>query len=121
METIKCIKTRRSRRKFVNKQVSDDVINKLIVCAINAPSSLDCQPWHFVIIRDERKKIDLANLKEEDNRAHILTAPVSIVVCVDTDKSPSRWIEDGVTAVENISGIELPSTTLNNSLPFLFV
>lgn len=102
METIECIKTRRSRRKFLDKEISEDVLKKLIECAIDAPSSQDCQPWHFVIVKNKESKIKLAKLKEEDNQEHILTAPISIVVCVDKDKSPSRWIEDGITATENI-------------------
>jgi nitroreductase len=63
---------------------------------------VDCQPWHFIIVRNADKKQKLAELKDSDNQQHIMTAPVSIIVCVDTEKSPSRWIEDGVTATENI-------------------
>ena len=44
----------------------------------------------------------MAKLKTEDNQKHILTAPISIVVCVDMNKSPKRYIEDGVTATQNI-------------------
>lgn len=102
MKTLDCIKTRRSIRKFLDKEVEKDKINKLIEAGIQAPSSVDCQPWHFIIIKDKEIKKELANTKEEDNREHILTAPISIVVCVDKEKSPSRYIEDGVTATENI-------------------
>jgi len=102
METIECIKTRRSIRKFLNKEVPEGVIKKLINSAVQAPSSINCQPWHFIIVKDQETKSKLAQLKDEDNQEHILTAPISIIVCVDTDKSPSRWIEDGVTATQNI-------------------
>lgn len=67
METIDCIKTRRSRRLFTDKEVPKEVINKLINCAITAPSSVDCQPWHFIIVKNKESKIKLAKLKEEDN------------------------------------------------------
>lgn len=102
METIKCINERRSRRKFLDKELPEDILKKLLRCAVTAPSSVDCQPWHFVIVKNKDKKESLAKLKDEENQQHILTAPVSIVVCVDTEKSTSRWIEDGVTATENI-------------------
>lgn len=102
METIECIEGRRSRRKFLSKDVSASIIRRLLACAANAPSSVDCQPWHFIIVRDNEKKRKLAELKDKDNQQHILTAPISIIVCVNTEKSPSRWIEDGVTATENI-------------------
>ena len=102
MDTLNCIKTRRSRRLFLDKEVIEEKINQILECAIAAPSSMDCQPWHFVIVKDKDRKEKIAKLKSEDNQQHILTAPVLIVVCVDTEKSPSRYIEDGVTATQNI-------------------
>jgi len=102
METIDCIKSRRSRRKFLDKEIPGEIIEKLVEAGISAPSSMDCQPWHFIIVKDKKTKEQLAELKEENNQEHILTAPLSIVVCVDTEKSPKRFIEDGVTATENI-------------------
>jgi len=102
MDTIECIKARRSRRLFKDKVVSDEIIDQLLQCAITAPSSADCQPWEFVIVTDSDKKKALSDLKSEDNKKHILTAPVTIVVCVDTEKSSSRYIEDGVSATQNI-------------------
>lgn len=102
METLECIKTRRSRRLFLDKEVPEELINKLIEAAIHAPSSQDCQPWHFVIVKNKELKKKLSDLKDEDNKTHILTAPLLIVVCVDTSKSPSRFIEDGICATENI-------------------
>ena len=44
----------------------------------------------------------MAGLKTEDNQKHILTAPAAIIVCVDTQKSPTRFVEDAVTATQNI-------------------
>ena len=102
METINCIKTRRSRRLFLEKVIPEEIINQIIECAISAPSSMNCQPWHFVIVKDKQRKEKLAKLKTEDNQQHIMTAPVVIIICVDIEKSPSRYIEDGVTATQNI-------------------
>ncbi len=102
MNTIDCIKTRRSRRLFLNKEVPEEKINKILECGIAAPSSVDCQPWHFVIVKDRDKLKKLAELKKRDGYKHILTAPLSIIICIDTEKSPSRYIEDGICATQNI-------------------
>lgn len=102
METINCIKTRRSKRLFLDKEISQEIIKRLLDCAICAPSSMDCQPWHFIIIKNKKTKEQLATLKEEGNKDHILTAPISIIICVDMEKSPKRYIEDGVVATQNI-------------------
>jgi len=102
MQTIDCIKTRRSVRLFLDREVPDKLINQILECAIHAPSSQNCQPWHFIIVKDKDKKEKLAKMKDEHNQKHLLTAPVAIAVCVDTEKSPTRYIEDGVTATQNI-------------------
>lgn len=102
METIDCIKSRRSKRLFLDKNVTDETINQLLECAITAPSSVDCQPWHFVMVRDNELKTKIANLRDEDNQKQFLTAPVLIVLCVDLGKSPSRYLDDGITATQNI-------------------
>ena len=102
METKECIKSRRSIRDFIDKEVSDDSIKQILDCAVHAPSSQNCQPWHFVVVKDKEKRQKLGDLKGEGNQEHILTAPVCIVVCVDVEKSPTRFVEDGVVATENI-------------------
>ena len=102
MNTLDCINTRRSRRQFTNRIVTDGLIKQIIEAGIKAPSSRNSQPWHFVVIRDSDIQFALARLKSEGNQEHILSAPVTIIVCVDTKKSPNSFVEDGVCAVENM-------------------
>ena len=102
METIACIKKRRSRRKYLKKEVSDEIIEKIIDAGRHAPSSMDSQPWEFIVIRDDSVKKGLGRLKGEENEKCLLGAKVVIVVCADKEKSSSRWVEDGVCAAMNI-------------------
>jgi len=87
---------------YSNKEINKDLINQLIEAAIQAPSSMDCQPWQFVVVKDIDIKKNIGELKGEDNAEIIFNAPILIIICVDTDKSPSRFVEDGVTATENL-------------------
>jgi len=102
MNTKECINSRRSRRVFLDNEVSEDKVLQIIEAGVNAPSSVDCQPWHFIIVNDNEKLKQLAKLKENDGHNHIISAPLSIIVCVDMEKSPSRYLEDGVTATQNM-------------------
>ncbi|MBN3037492.1 MAG: nitroreductase family protein [Candidatus Diapherotrites archaeon] len=88
---------RRSIRKYEDKSVPTPLIMKVIQEARKAPSSMDSQPWLFVVVRDAEKKKALADMKGEDN-AWMADAPVVIVVCVDLQKSTTRWVEDGSAA-----------------------
>lgn len=102
METLDCIKTRRSIRKFSDKEVPNEIIEKVIEAAKYAPSSHDSQPWQFFIIRSQDLKNKLAELDHEDNRPIIKSCAAVILICVDLEKSSVRYIEDGVLAAQNI-------------------
>jgi nitroreductase len=71
METIDCIKSRRSIRKYLDKDVSDKITKKLIDCAGHAPfggpPKKEPQLWEFIIIKDKTIKEKLA-LNYEDRQ-----------------------------------------------------
>lgn len=91
MDTIKCIKTRRSIRKYLDKPVSDELINELIDCARHAPSAYDCQSWEFVVVKDAAAKEELASklARIQPYSKFIKGAPVVIVCCYDQTKLKS--------------------------------
>ncbi|MBU4341978.1 MAG: nitroreductase family protein, partial [Candidatus Altiarchaeota archaeon] len=52
MEILDIIKNRRSVREFLDKEVDDSLIEKILEAGRWAPSGLNNQPWRFVIVRD---------------------------------------------------------------------
>ena len=58
---------RRSVREFSNKKVPISIIKNAIKVALTAPSGANKQPWHFVLVENEKvkKKIRVAAEKEE--------------------------------------------------------
>ncbi len=98
------IHNRKSVRHFIkNKSVSKEDLLTIIKAAMAAPSAVNMQPWHFIII-DEREMLD--SLAEKLPYAKMLVdAPAAIVVCGDTSiesKGFSFWIEDCSLASGNI-------------------
>ena len=59
-ETEKVILQRRSVRKYKKAQVPDWMVHRILETGRFAPSSGNCQPWKFVVVRD-RKIIDELN------------------------------------------------------------
>jgi len=53
MEAIDAIMTRRSVRKFEDRQIPDAVLEKIIKAGTYAPSALALQPWGFVVVQDQ--------------------------------------------------------------------
>ena len=56
MNCIDLILSRRSVRKFSSEAVNEDVLNKILEAGRLAPSATNSQPWHFVVVRDDKGK-----------------------------------------------------------------
>jgi len=54
MEAIEAIMTRRSVRKFEDRQIPDGILEKIIRAGTWAPSALALQPWAFVVVQDQK-------------------------------------------------------------------
>jgi len=50
------IKTRRSIRSFNDKEVPDELLDKILQTAIWAPSGKNFQNWHFYVVKGEKLK-----------------------------------------------------------------
>ena len=101
---IENIMTRTSIRQFRAQPVEQDKVDILLKAAMAAPSALNLQPWHFIVIND-KETIALLSGKQPTS------APLMIAVCGDTDKTmlpdgstklPDFWVEDVSAATENL-------------------
>ncbi len=102
MDTYQTIMTRRSVRKFTSGEVGDDLVEKLLRAAMQAPSANNGQPWHFIVIRD---RAILDEIPTFHPFAQMLKqAPLAILVCADTRdaRSPDYWVLDCSAATENL-------------------
>ncbi|HOA30915.1 MAG TPA: nitroreductase family protein, partial [Clostridia bacterium] len=53
------VKTRRSIRKYLQKEVEKDKIDVIIKSALMAPSSRSRRPWEYVVVTDREKLKEL--------------------------------------------------------------
>ncbi|MEI7904323.1 MAG: nitroreductase family protein [Candidatus Firestonebacteria bacterium] len=88
MEFTKVIAERKSIRKYdMNKAVPGEVLLRVLEAARIAPSAVNFQPWHFIVIKEQAFK---ERLKEVYPRDWFWTAPLVVVGCVDTKSSWKR-------------------------------
>ena len=102
METLKAILTRRSIRKYINKNIPEEYYEIMLKAAMHAPSARNRQPWHFIIIT--RRDI-LKRLADENPSWKMLEeAACAIVVCGDLnlEDTESFIIQDCSAATQNI-------------------
>ena len=101
---IENIMTRTSIRQYKDQPVEQEKIDILLKAAMAAPSAVNLQPWHFIVITD-KQTIGLLSGQQPTN------APLLIALCGDTDKTtmpdgkmklPDFWVEDVSAATENL-------------------
>ena len=97
------IKNRRSIRKFSDKKVDKEIIEKIIEAGMHAPSHCDTQGWKFIVIDDENVK---NKIFEAGGSFVIKNAPYGILTLYNTALSDNLeyrdWIISGAVAVQNM-------------------
>ena len=87
MSFIDLAKKRYSVRNYKNLPVEKEKILQVIEAARIAPSAVNFQPWHFIVVTSEEMKSKIA---ETYSRDWFRKAPAIIVVCGDHSSSWKR-------------------------------
>ena len=122
------MKERQSIRSFKDAPLSKGQVRKLVDAAVTAPSSLNSQPWLFIVIRNDEKKKKLreiyASAREklglyEQDTSFVEKATPIVVVCEDSsaDKimSCAMAIQNMFLAAQSLGLGSLPSVTIINA------
>ena len=59
MNCVEKMYTRRSIRKYKDEPVPEDVINSILEAGRLSPSAVNRQPWHFVVVKDQKIKEEI--------------------------------------------------------------
>ncbi len=97
MDAMEALRTRRSCRRFEDREVPDDLIEQIVDAGRLAATARNEQPWEFVVVTDPAVRSDLAAMA--DYGRFIADAPVCIVVLSADTK---YYLEDGSAATENL-------------------
>ena len=129
LDLLELIRSRRSIRKYQDKPVSGDVINRLLEAARWGPSAHNRQPWRFTVLRTQEHRVALADamaarlaadLRQDGvdeeviakdttrSRARLTNAPVVIIVgmtMTDMDTYPDeiRQYNEWVMATQSVA------------------
>ncbi|MFZ7120114.1 MAG: nitroreductase family protein, partial [Eubacteriaceae bacterium] len=87
MSFIELARKRYSVRTYKNKPVEKEKILQVLEAGRLAPSAVNYQPWHFIVITDERIKNKIA---QTYSREWFKNAPVVIIACGDHSRSWKR-------------------------------
>ncbi len=103
MDALETISRRRSVRNYRDEEINDDEIETLLRSAMYAPSAINEQPWHFIVVKD---KGSLKELSETLAYGKMLSqAAAAIVICADKNLCKTNenfWVQDCSAAAQNI-------------------
>jgi nitroreductase len=103
MDILQTILSRRSIRKYQEREVEKENLELLLRAAMAAPTACNNQPWEFVVVTDAERMDQFR--KSMPFGKH--NAPCAIVVCANPaiGRNPACgnfWVQDCSAAVENI-------------------
>ena len=101
MSIVDLILTRRSIRRYENKDIPEEVLQQILETGRQAPSAANRQPIHFVIVTD---RDILKNLCNNLINRFVKYAPLAIVGCADIKSLfTGKWaVVDATIAMENM-------------------
>ena len=83
MTVKEAIEKRRSIRKFLEKDIPQDVLNEVLEAGRLAPSAKNLQNWKFIAVTD--KELRPLMHKAAMGQSCALEAPASLVICATED------------------------------------
>ncbi len=102
MELFEAIYTRRSIRKYQDKEIPEEIVKKILSAAMMAPSAKDSRTWHFILVKDQDKK---NRIKDVHPYVGMVTeSPLSILICGDLtrEKFQGFWPQECSAAMQNL-------------------
>jgi nitroreductase len=99
MDTFDALKARTSVRSYDTRPVPDDVLGKVLEMGRIAPSANNAQPWHFVVVKDAKKRKQLSGGRWA---GFLKESPVVIVGCGDRNRSPDWHVVDTTIALQQM-------------------
>jgi len=75
------ISNRFTTRSFADKAIPEDTIKEILKAGLLAPSWINTQPWHFIVVTNPRNKALLSQLAH--GQKHVENAPVVVICCGD--------------------------------------
>jgi nitroreductase len=102
MDAYEAIRTRRSIRRYTDREVPDELIRGLLAAAMQAPSAGNQQPWQFVVATDRGLLNRLADVLPYGKM--LTQAPLAIIVCGDLrlEGNKGYWVQDCSAATQNL-------------------
>jgi nitroreductase len=92
METWDAITSRRNVRRFADRSLPDEALERILEAGRRSPSSRNWQPWDFVVVTDREQLRELSKVWR--GGAHVADSAATVALVVDdSDDQREREIQ----------------------------
>ena len=91
---------RKSIRKFLDKEIEDEKIERLLKAGMQAPSAINSQPWEFIVVKDKEGIEKIENMSMYSKPAKTSTCCIITLFNNDyTDRFDNyKWVQQDMGA-----------------------
>ncbi len=109
MDFFEAVQKRASVRNFEEREISVELIEKLIEAARWAPSAGNVQPWEFIVVKTPEMKREVS--AAAFNQKYLKEASIIIIVCADEKRATESYgirgktlycLQDTAAAIQNM-------------------
>jgi len=105
METIQALMTRKSVRKYADREIGNQELLTILKAGMSGPSSVNSRDWTFIVVRDRKTLNQMADINGRPAEP-LRAANVGILVCGDLERAFTKardyWIIDVSIAAQNM-------------------
>ncbi|MBI2756827.1 MAG: nitroreductase family protein [Chloroflexi bacterium] len=98
MDVLEAVRTLLAVRQFAEKPVPEATVRQIVEAAHLTASSMNKQPWHFVVVQDRDTLRKLGELA----RTGPYIAQASVAVVVSVEKDSPFGVSDGSRAIQDM-------------------
>lgn len=111
---LKMMSRRASCRSFQDREIPEDVLERILDCAVKSPSTSGFQDYSIIVVRDREKLKQLG--RHSMNQKFIGKAPAAIVFCIDLEREKKTIEERPAPWKEDCSFINLLTKTMDTAI-----
>lgn len=93
METWDAIRSRRNVRQYTDEPIAGPDLERILEAGRRAPSSMNWQPWNFVVVTDREQLVELAKVWQGAGHIPGSAATVALVAEVPADDLHRDWLQ----------------------------
>jgi len=93
MDTWDAVRARRNVRQYTDQAIDRDDLERILEAGRRAPSSMNWQPWHFVVVTDRDQLTELAKVWQGAGHVAGSAATIALIAAEPEDALHRDWLQ----------------------------